>query len=223
MRYLVNIIILSFSFASYYAIGDTVTYSHQNEFHNVCYGDYPFQNLKLSHFNGKISVFGLSTSWWPTECTFSLEALIDSLGNDDRIKIFESLDDPGQPYSCTQWGGLGEEGLPIIIEPNEQYKLHSWFSIEDYFGVIVILDYNMVYRYYGNSTYQAINTIEEILSEVDWIIGDINFDQSVDILDVILIVNNILDGNYNFHSDLNQDYFLNIQDIILLIGDILED
>ncbi len=81
----------------------------------------------------------------------------------------------------------------------------------------------MVYRYYGNSTYQAINTIEEILSEVDWIIGDINFDQSVDILDVILIVNNILDGNYNFHSDLNQDYFLNIQDIILLIGDILED
>jgi len=63
MRYLVNIIILSFSFASYYAIGDTVTYSHQNEFHNVCYGDYPFQNLKLSHFNGKISVFGLSTSW----------------------------------------------------------------------------------------------------------------------------------------------------------------
>ena len=81
----------------------------------------------------------------------------------------------------------------------------------------------MVYIYYGNSTYQAINTIEEILSEVDWIIGDINFDQSVDILDVILIVNNILDGNYNFHSDLNQDYFLNIQDIILLIGDILED
>ena len=81
----------------------------------------------------------------------------------------------------------------------------------------------MVYRYYGNSTYQAINTIQEILSEEDWIIGDINFDESVDILDVILIVNNVLDGNYNFHSDLNQDHFLNIQDIILLIGDILEN
>ena len=89
--------------------------------------------------------------------------------------------------------------------------------------MIVILDHNMVYRYYGNSTYQAINTIQEILSEVTWIVGDINFDESVDILDVILIVNNVLDGNYNFHSDLNQDHFLNIQDIILLIGDILEN
>ena len=222
MKYLVTIIILSFTFASYYSIGDTVTYSHQNESHNVCYGDYPFDNFKLSHFNGKISVFGLSTSWWPTECTFSLEALIDSLGNDDRIKVFESLDDPGQPYSCTQWGDLGQEGIPIIIEPNEQYQLHGWFSIEDYFGIIVILDHNMVYRYYGNSTYQAINTIEEILSESDWIIGDINFDESVDILDVIFMVNNVLDSNYTFHLDLNQDHFLNIQDIILLIGNILE-
>ena len=50
-------------FPSYYAIGDTVTYIHQNESHDVCYGDYPFQELTLSHFNGKISVFGLSTSW----------------------------------------------------------------------------------------------------------------------------------------------------------------
>ena len=63
MKYLVTIIVLSFTFASYYSIGDTVTYSHQNESHSVCYGDYPFDNFKLSHFNGKISVFGLSTSW----------------------------------------------------------------------------------------------------------------------------------------------------------------
>jgi len=63
MKYLVTIIVLSFTFASYYSIGDTVTYSHQNESHDVCYGDYPFDNFKLSHFNGNISVFGLSTSW----------------------------------------------------------------------------------------------------------------------------------------------------------------
>ena len=81
----------------------------------------------------------------------------------------------------------------------------------------------MVYRYSGNSIYQAFNTIEEILSETVWIAGDFNFDESVDILDVILIVNNVLDDNYNFHSDLNQDYLLNIQDIILLIGNILEN
>jgi len=144
------------------------------------------------------------------------------LGNDDRIKIFESLDDPNQPYNCSQWGDLGEEGIPIIIEPNEEYQLYELFSLDNYFGVISILDYNMVYRYYGNNLYEAIATINQILSETAWIIGDINFDESVDILDVILIVNNVLDGNYTFHSDLNQDYLLNIQDIILLIGNILE-
>ena len=222
-----KIIFISFMFnlifSSYYTIGDTVTYSHQSELHNVCYGNYPFEDLQLSHFNGSISVFGLSTSWWPTTCTFSLEALVDSLGNDDRIKIFESLDDPNQPYSCTQWGELGQQGLPIIIEPSEQYQLHSWFSYEGYFGIIVVLDHNMVYRYSGNSIYQAINTIEEILSETSWIEGDLNFDESVDILDVIFIVNSVLSGNYNFHSDLNQDYLLNIQDVIMLINNILEN
>ena len=222
MKYLIAILISPFIFPSYYAIGDTITHSHQHESHNICYGNYPFENLQLSHFNGKISVFGLSTSWWPTDCTFSLEAIIDSLGNDDRIKIFESLDDPNQPYNCSQWGDLGEEGIPIIIEPNEEYQLYELFSLDNYFGVISILDYNMVYRYYGNNLYEAITTINQILSETAWIIGDINFDESVDILDVILIVNNVLDGNYTFHSDLNQDHLLNIQDIILLIGNILE-
>ena len=63
MKYLLSIIILSITFASYYTIGDTVTYSHQNEAFDVCYGDYPQDQLKLSHFNGKISIFGLSTTW----------------------------------------------------------------------------------------------------------------------------------------------------------------
>ena len=84
---------ISFLFSSYYAIGDTVIVSHQNETFSVCYGEYPHNELELSHFNGKISIFGLSTSWWPTDCTFSLEALIDSVGQDDRVVIFESLDE----------------------------------------------------------------------------------------------------------------------------------
>ena len=221
MKYLITIIILSFTFSSYYTIGDTVTYSHQNELFNVCYGDYPDEQLQLSHFNGKISIFGLSTSWWPPTCTFSLEGLIDSLGNDNRIGIFESLDDPGQPYTCTQWGDLGEEGVPIIVEPN--YQLFDWFSIDSYLGVIVILDPNMVYRYYGSDTNQIFSIIEEILSETTWITGDINFDETIDILDVILIVNSILNDDYNYYSDLNQDQIVNIQDIIMLIAIILEN
>ena len=63
VKYLVTTIIISISFSSYYAIGDTVNSSHQNESFDVCYGDYPSAQCQLSHFNGKITIFGLSTSW----------------------------------------------------------------------------------------------------------------------------------------------------------------
>jgi len=63
MKYLFITIITSFLFSSYYAIGDTVIAGHQNQAFDVCYGEYPNNELELSHFNGKISIFGLSTSW----------------------------------------------------------------------------------------------------------------------------------------------------------------
>ena len=42
---------------------DTVITEHQNAAFNVCYGEYPFDEFQLSHFNGKISIFGLSAAW----------------------------------------------------------------------------------------------------------------------------------------------------------------
>ena len=219
MKYLLSIIILSVTFASYYSIGDTVTYSHQNEPFDICYGDYSYEQLQLSHFNGKISIFGLSTSWWPPTCTFSLEGLIDSLGNDNRIKIFESLDDPGQPYTCNQWGNLGQEGIPVIVETNNQ--LFQWFSTDGYVGVIAILDHNMVFRYCGDNTGQIYNTIEQILSESSWIMGDLNSDEIINIQDIVLLVSIVLSNEYNALADMNNDEIINVQDIILLINIIL--
>jgi len=221
MIYLLITIINSFLFSSYYTIGDTVITSHQNEAFDVCYGEYPDNELKLSHFNGKISIFGLSTAWWPTDCTFSLEALIDSVGNDSRIIFFESFDDPGQPYSCAQWGDLGQIGIPTIVAPNEQYQIHSWFSLQGYFGEIVVLDPNMVYRYYGSNTNEILNTIEQILLESNWINGDIDFNQIVNVQDVVLLVNFILNSSYSFSADVNNDESVNIQDIIVIISIIL--
>ena len=53
----------SLMFGSYYAIGDTISYEHQSEPFDVCYGEYSSDELQLSDFNGKISIFGLSASW----------------------------------------------------------------------------------------------------------------------------------------------------------------
>ena len=61
---------------------------------------------------------------------------------------------------------------------------------------------------------------------VDVIPGDVNQDQSIDVLDVVIIINFILgiespDNIEFFASDINDDNHINIQDIILLINMII--
>ena len=63
----------------------------------------------------------------------------------------------------------------------------------------------------------------EILSDGSGILGDLNIDELVNIMDVVLMVNMILGSespNYAT-ADINSDGYINIQDIILLINIIL--
>ena len=61
-------------------------------------------------------------------------------------------------------------------------------------------------------------------SFVDYLIGDINLDQDVNIQDVILIVNMIISNSFNlYEADLNNDNYIDILDILILINIILEN
>ena len=52
--------------------------------------------------------------------------------------------------------------------------------------------------------------------------GDLNIDESLNVLDVILLVNLVLSGQYNDIADFNSDQILNVLDDITLINIILE-
>jgi hypothetical protein len=52
-------------------------------------------------------------------------------------------------------------------------------------------------------------------------LGDLNLDGVVNILDVILVVNLILAGEYNALGDLNTDEMVNILDIVQMVNGIL--
>ena len=56
----------------------------------------------------------------------------------------------------------------------------------------------------------------------DIFIGDVNLDNSIDILDVVFTVNIIIQNDNNIYADLNQDGIVDILDIILLINIILD-
>tara|TARA_Y100000996_G_scaffold232497_1_gene182964 strand:- start:72 stop:1379 length:1308 start_codon:yes stop_codon:yes gene_type:complete len=51
--------------------------------------------------------------------------------------------------------------------------------------------------------------------------GDINGDGTVNIQDVILIVNNVLSGQYDASSDLNSDDYVNVLDVVQVVNIIL--
>jgi len=66
--------------------------------------------------------------------------------------------------------------------------------------------------------------IIEFLSDGSGIFGDVNYDEAVDVLDVVILVNMILGSespNYAT-ADLNSDGDINVQDVILLINLILD-
>ena len=87
---------------------------------------------------------------------------------------------------------------------------------------IGILDHNMVFRYLGTSILMVESKIEEILSEPGWMVGDINYDQNIDVLDILVVINVIMNGEeYYFGYDINQDEIINILDIISLVDIIL--
>ena len=65
----------------------------------------------------------------------------------------------------------------------------------------------------------------EYISSNSGVIGDINSDDVVDVLDVVLVVNMVLGAtspNYVL-ADINNDNAVNVQDIILLLNIILEN
>ena len=56
------------------------------------------------------------------------------------------------------------------------------------------------------------------------LIGDINNDDSLDILDVVLLVNIVLNNeNYLNNADLNNDFLNNVLDVVLLVNLILDN
>ena len=56
------------------------------------------------------------------------------------------------------------------------------------------------------------------------IVGDINTDNNINVLDVVLLVNWILDNSvYNLIADINSDLFINILDVVELINIILDN
>ena len=91
-----------------------------------------------------------------------------------------------------------------------------------------IIDQNGIIQYANNEidTAWMLSVIENLLFSHNLLMGDINFDQTIDILDVILCVNIVLgtgtpSQDQIFAADLNYDGSVNVLDILVIVNLIL--
>ena len=83
--------------------------------------------------------------------------------------------------------------------------------------------YNQKYKIevFLNNTSSTKQELEFTIGEI--IIGDINSDGTLNILDIIEIINLILNGEFSSNADVNNDEILNVLDIISLVNRILDN
>ena len=167
----------------------------------------------------------------------SMEIVADNYQSEPRVSFLQNLDDIGIPYSCSEWSEFcGTESIDIVDDGSvgvNDHFLKNLFALDDYWHNIVIIDHNMVFRHFisceSNLASSSIvlelqDSIEEIIFEMDYILGDQNYDGIIDVLDVVELINVIInEGAYTAHSDIQNDGEVDILDIILIINIILEE
>ena len=85
-------------------------------------------------------------------------------------------------------------------------------SLIEYFITVINFEGNTASH--PNAGWHTFNTLEFIL-------GDINSDNSINIQDIVLVINLVLSSEYNNSADLNLDSTVNVLDIIQLVNIIL--
>tara|TARA_Y100001970_G_scaffold292661_1_gene434930 strand:- start:3410 stop:4906 length:1497 start_codon:yes stop_codon:yes gene_type:complete len=119
------------------------------------------------------------------------------------------------------------------VEGYRVYRDEAWMSLlyphQDLEYLDIYIEPGLIYNYCIESYNDCGNS--------NWVcdtgfsgayLGDGNFDGSIDILDVVTLVNFILlieepNDNQLFWMDINQDSFLNIQDVVLIVNIILDE
>ncbi len=141
-------------------------------------------------------------------------------------------------------GAGGDGGLPGMINQNGANA--PWVQDESgdvweaFLGdsnaprkQVVLLDQNLNHRYQFQYSGGSLNNgeVQELLSAIQLLIdeaatllGDLNGDQNLNVLDIIILVDMTLGGtDIDLNGDINADGGINVLDIVLLVNLILEN
>jgi len=152
--------------------------------------------------------------------------LNDSLTDNPNHNVFQMIIDDSENYffadieiaegNSTEWSFPSwPSHLDHILITNELFDNNSYIEvirIDDFMdGGFSEYDYNI-------SDHRPVALKLSIQSNI---LGDLNNDETIDILDIVIIVNIVLSGQYSQFADLNADSVVNVVDIVQLLNIIL--
>jgi len=119
-----------------------------------------------------------------------------------------------------------DSDLPLINDQSPNLPIHANYNGEHRALVVMASDgVTELYRAVLNSTYFPLYEDDfrgVIISNYpSSMLGDVNNDEIVNILDIVQLVNMILSGEYAGNADLNSDGTVNILDIVQIVNIIL--
>jgi len=121
--------------------------------------------------------------------------------------------------------------FPILFDPGSSGGVQGGGTYDDYYMPNdgspyprdFIVDQEGILQYANNEidTEWMLYVLDELTGGNQGILGDINGDGILNILDLVSVVNLILSDDYMYAGDLNDDGTLNILDVVLLANLIL--
>ena len=92
------------------------------------------------------------------------EEVEEHWADNDNVAIIDFLDALNQPYSCNQWGSVGNPLLPTIID-DEAFNFHDEFH--DIYPTNVFIDHEMKVHAIIDTMYTAASVNEKIQEMLD--------------------------------------------------------
>ena len=216
-------ILLIFSFISYIFCN----YQYSLEDYNPTSSTYG-NNVWEPEYLDYITMHYFATQGWAgwTATFGQLSNFQDELRNDDGYENIVIIAVGQTNLNTFNDNFCGDSNLPLVMDSYPSLPIREQFTPYGEHHYFVILDYDGNYIDHidllslGNSEKNYIrNILEEHYQQSNP--GDINEDTLVNIQDVILVINLILNGEFNLAADINLDNNVDVLDVIQLVNIIL--
>ena len=187
-------------------------------------------NVWQPEYTDFITLHYFSSQGWAgwTQNFGQLSNFQDELRNDDGYENVVIIAVGQSNISNFNNNFTANSDLPLVMDQYPALPIRDQFSPYGEHKQIVIVDYDgnfigeIILPFSGVSV-GVKNYIRGILEEhyQQSILGDVNGDTTVNIQDVILLVNFILNGQGDINGDINADGTINILDVIQIVNIIL--